>query len=906
MIELLRTKLFIPRPRKNLVARRRLVDCLNQGLDRKLTLIAAPAGFGKTTLLSEWIPQSPRCVTWLSLDDGDNDPARFWAYFFASVQSLSAQLGGNALALLQSSTAPNLTSIITVLINDLTAFQDTFAIVLDDYHVIEANTIHETLTFLIDHLPDNMHLVITSRVDPPLPVSRLRVRDQLTEIRANDLRFTAQEAATFLSQVMGLNLSAEDVALLETRTEGWIAGLQIAALSMQGHNDIPGFIQAFSGSHRHILGYLAEEVINQQSESTLKFLLQTSLLDRLCGPLCEAVTGDPGGQDTLESLEHANLFIRPLDDQGIWYRYHHLFGEVLRNRLISSSIGSPSEIAEIHHRASDWLEGAGLIDDAILHALGAPDMERAAVLVERYSTIMLQQSKIFVLRSWLQQLPEELVQTRPRLLLAYGWSLVLTGHVRSLEQWLETPHARRALASPDLPEEVLGELTLLRATLARFQRQPDRSLQLAQASLSQLSKDERGFLAGAKYTIGIAHLQKGNLDSASQALLEAVALGEAKGGPYMALSALDTLSDMQIRQGHLAQAMRSCEQALDMAARLEWQTMPAMGMTYIHRGQVLYEQNDLEGASRALTNAVERLRGSIEQYLLAQGYRILAQVQFAQGNIEGAFKTVQQGEDWFKQVQVVDTGAGTLLGLGKLRLWIELGDLSTASLGMQDYQALPGDTPLGYLQETTRVRMCLAQSRLHRQEPMLQEAATILDHQVARVQAGQWWGQFIEIQVLRALLHQIKDDTKAMRDALGEALALAEPEGYIRVFLNEGEPMRLLLLDYQSMLQKTIRTGRNERSSQILSYIVKLLSLFSHLTSVERSASTPLPEPLSERELEILQLIAVGRSNLEIAETLVIALSTVKTHINNLYGKLGASRRTEAIAIARELGLLAD
>ncbi len=904
MIELLRTKLFIPRPRRNLVSRPRLVDCLNEGLDKKLTLIAAPAGFGKTTLLSEWIPQSPRCVTWLSIDQSDNDPTRFWTYFIASLQSLSPQLGDNALALLQSSTAPAITSILTVLINELTTFRDAFAIVLDDYHVIEANIIHETLTFLIDHLPDNMHLVITSRVDPPLQLSRLRVRDQLTEIRANDLRFTTEEAAAFLSQVMGLNLSAEEATLLETRTEGWIAGLQIAALSMQGRNDITGFIQAFSGSHRHILGYLADEVINQQSEDNLKFLLQTSLLDRLCGPLCEAVTGDSGGQETIQGLERANLFIIPLDDEGVWYRYHHLFGEVLRNRLTTSSINGKTNIAELHRRASDWFEEAGLIDDAIGHALAAPDMERAAVLVERYSTIMMQQSNIFLFRSWLQQLPEELVQTRPRLLLAYGWSLVLTGHVKSLEQWLDAPKARRALALPDLPVEVLGELTLLRATLARFQREPDRSLQLAQASLSQLSEDERGFLAGAMYTIGVAHLQKGDIDSASQAFMEAVTLGEARGGPYMALSALDTLSAMQIRQGHLAQAMQSCQQALDMALRLGWQAMPAIGMTYIHLGRVLYERNDLEGATAALTNAVERLRGSIEQYLLAQGYMILAQVQLAQGDANGAFKTIQQGEDWFTQMQVADTGAGILLQLAKVRFWIELGDLSAASRWMQDCQWLPADTHLGYVQETTRVRLRLAQSRIQRQEQFLQEAAEILDRQVASVQASQGWGQLIELFLLRALLCQERHDTIGMLANLERALTLTEPEGYVRSFVDEGEAMRLSLLAYHESLRRSLSDKVEHVFPRLLAYTQELLTVFSLPTAGRTTESGIIIEPLTDREQEILHLLAEGFSNREIADRLVIGLSTVKSHINSLYGKLGTHRRTQAIIIAQEQGLL--
>jgi LuxR family maltose regulon positive regulatory protein len=545
-----------------------------------------------------------------------------------------------------------------------------------------------------------------------------------------------------------------------------------------------------------------------------------------------------------------------------------------------------------------------LIDDAIHYALAASDLERAAALVERYSMIMMQQSKIFLFRSWLQQLPEELVQTRPRLLLASGWSLVLTGHVKSVEQWLDAPNARKALASPDLPVEVLGELTLLRATLARFQRQPDRSLQLAQASLSQLAKDERGFLAGAMYTIGVAHLQKGDSDAASRAFRDAVTLGEAKGGPYMALSALDTLSDMQIRQGYLTQAMQSCQQALDMAARWGWETMPATGMSYIHLGRISYEQNDLGEAARALKEGIGRLRGSIEQYLLAQSYVALAKVHLARGDIDAAFATFQEGEDWFKQMQVADTGAGTLLNLGRLRVSIQVNDLDAAVQWAQDCQWLPEHTPLGSLQASTLARLRLAQNG--QQERFLKESAETIDRLVVRATAGQWWGELMEFLILRSRLEWAQGDTTGMYVSLGQAIALAEPQGHIRVFVDEGEPLRRLLLDYHPAIKQQITEDVGDAHLRRLTYTDKLLAAFPQAAPVGKTIPQILPEPLSERELDILRLIASGRSNQEIAEMLVIAVSTVKTHINNLYGKLGTNRRTEAIAVARKLGLLAE
>lgn len=901
MIEILTTKLFIPRLRKNLVSRPRLVNRLTEGLDRKLTLIAAPAGFGKTTLLSEWIPQSPRCVTWLSLEDGDNDLVKFWAYFIASLQGLKPEIGASILSLLQSPQPPPITSILTALINEITAFKDMFAIVLDDYHVIDSQPVHDALTFLMNHLPKNMHLVVTTRIDPPLPLARIRVHDDLTELRANDLRFTTDESAEFLRRMMGLNVSAEEVAALETRTEGWIAGLQIAALSMQGRDDISGFIEAFSGSHRHILGYLADEVINQQSESTLNFLLQTSILERLCGSLCDTVTASVGCEERLRTLERANLFIIPLDDEGVWYRYHHLFAEVLHNRLKASA--TKETIGELHKRASTWFEEMGLIDEAIGHALAAPDIERGASLVEHFSMVMMQQSKIFIFRSWLEQLPPEMVRTRPRLILANGWSLVLTGHVNELEKWLIAPQTSAVLDAPDLPAQVLGELILLQATLARFRRENDRAFALARQALGLLSEDDRGLQAGALYTIGVAQLQQGDIASAHESLVEAAAAGEARGGPYMALSALDTLSDIQLRQGNLTQAMQSCQQALDMAARRNWDSMPAIGMIYIHLGRVLYEQNDLEAATRALTKGVERLRGSIEQFLLAQGYIALADVHLARGDSDEAYAIIHQGAEWFSQMQIADTGAGTLLDVGRIRIAVQVNDLETAIQWAEDCQWLPEHTPLGQIQAVTLVRLRLAQGRSRNQVQPLDESADIVDRLIERATAGQWWGQLIELLILRSLLYEAQGNTTEMFASLEQAVTLAEPEGHIRAFVDEGKQMRLLLLDYRSKM-KGQETG--EGKARQLLYVDKLLSAFPQPAPTENAVSKNLPDPLSERELDILRLIAIGRSNQEIAEMLVIAVSTVKTHINNLYGKLGTNRRTEAIAIARELGLLAD
>ena len=446
---ILATKLYIPPPRPKIVLRPRLIERLNEGLSagRKLTLISAPAGFGKTTLVSEWVAGCERPVAWLSLDEGDNDPTRFLTYLVAALQTIAANIGAGVLAALQSPQPPPTESILTTLLNEITTIPDNFILVLDDYHVIDSKPVDEALTFLLEHLPPQMHLVIATREDPHLPLARLRARGQLTELRAADLRFTPAEAAEFLNQVMGLNLSAEDIAALETRTEGWIAGLQLAALSMQGHQDTASFIQSFTGSHHFVLDYLVEEVLQQQSESVQTFLLRTSILDRLCGPLCDAVLGSPSasGQETLEYLERANLFIVPLDNERRWYRYHHLFGDLLRQRL-----GKPKEFAEFHLRASQWHEENGDLGAAFHHAIAAGDFVRAAGLAEAAWQGMNESFQSAAWLGWVKKLPDKLIRTRPVLCTQIGQAFTDAGELEASE--LRLQDAERCLDGSERSE----------------------------------------------------------------------------------------------------------------------------------------------------------------------------------------------------------------------------------------------------------------------------------------------------------------------------------------------------------------------------------------------------------------------------------------------------------------------
>lgn len=901
---LLSTKLYIPPSRPGRVPRVRLTGLMIDAVRNPLTLICAPAGYGKTTLLSEWIPQNEHCVTWVSLDERENDPSRFWRYFIAALQTLNPQLCKNAQLLFESARPPDTLAVLSLVINELAALEYRFCHVFDDYHLVGNPAIDSSLTFLIEHLPPNVSLVISTRSDPALPLSRWRARRQMAEIRSSDLRFTREECADFFNQEMKLGLSAPEIAALEGRTEGWIAGLQLAALSIKDRPDRAGFITAFTGSHRFIIDYLVEEVLGQQPEHIRNFLLSTSILTRMCASLCDALTGGTDGQAILESLEQDNLFVVPLDDHRGWYRYHHLFAEVLQARLRQDR---PDLYTRMHRQAGEWFAHQGLIDQAFSHALAASDLEWAASLVERYSMPMIiQRSEVFLIRSWLEQLPDGLVQSRPRLVLAQGWILVLTGHGHLLDRWLEASEAGAALSASDLPEDVFGELALLRATLARFQRDPALALELAHQALGYLANDDRGLQAGAMYTIGVAHLQQGDIASASKAFSDAVALGETNEGPYMALISLQELSEIHFKQGHLSQTMHTCRRAVDMANRWGWQAMPAAGLAHIYLGQVLYQRNELAAAAKELAEGVDRLQGSIEQFILAQGFVVLALVQQAGGEIDSAFATLRRGKEWFTQMQVVDTGAGALLDLGEIRLMILLNDLNQAIHWSQDVHRLPEDTTLGYLQAVTFVRLRLAQIRRRMRPEYLREGLEITGRLLAAAESRGWWGQALELYLLQALLFQLQGDQAEALLVLERALTLAGPEDCLRVFLDEGEPMRLLLLDYQNRLEQKFGEEPGGESGSRLQYTGKLLAAFSSSAAVEVAMPGPLLEPLSERELTILRLIATGRSNQEIADMLVVAVSTVKSHINHLYGKLGVTRRTQAIAIARELGLLAE
>jgi LuxR family maltose regulon positive regulatory protein len=911
---LLATKLFIPPARSNSVPRPRLIEQLN--ILRPLTLIAAPAGFGKTTLLSDWIPQSQHCVTWLSLDEDDNDPMRFWVYVVVTLQKLRANLGESALALLQSPQPPPITSILSTLINEISSFPDNFSIVLDDYHLIKAQPIHEALLFLLDHLPPQMHVILTTRADPPLPIARLRARAHLTELRVDELRFTPDEAAMFLNEVMGLRLSADDIAMLDSRTEGWIAGLQLAALSMQGREDVSGFIQAFSGSHHHVLTYLAEEVLEQCPEGTLGFLLQTSILDRLCGPLCDAVRGRTDSQALLQKLEQSNLFILPLDDDGRWYRYHHLFAEVLRARLQQTQ---PDLIWELHRRASAWHEQNGLMVETVNHALAAEDWEHAARLLTQIvnqivETVTLVGQAQTILK-WLKALPSAVVRKHPTLCFYHATMFMFTNQLEAAEGWLnDAERTVQPNLPPDEARSILGWVALLRADIARVRGDLASGVALAYQASELLPEIEASGRAVAKMNMAHAYLATGDVTQSAECIAEdVIAPLRGIGNLFVTFLAVTNLGRLQALQGQLRHAKVTFTLAEDVfPGRVGLQEVLNGAAFYIGVGDLLREWNELEEAHRQLKLGMELVQGMLSQDadVVTTGYVALAKLRQASGDLSGGlglldeFAQLARERRYFPPVIARGQAVRTQLllsgnNLGEAIRWAEMSGLHAE------------DNELPYLREVEYLilaRVFLAQ---HRTE----DASRLLARLLPAAESGGRMGRVIEILMLQALARQAQGVSAEAFATLNHALILAEPEGYIRTFVDEGEPMRDVIGNWRVM------AGRQKNptavQARLMAYTDRLLQAFinnssklpiiaQHPLGTNQPANSPvlqasLVEPLSSRELEVLHLIAEGLSNLAIAQKLFLSTGTVKVHIKHIYSKLDVNSRTQAVARLREL-----
>jgi len=789
------------------------------------------------------------------------------------------------LAILESPQPPPIESILTILLNEITIIPDNFILVLDDYHVLDSKPVDSALTFLLEHLPPQMHLVIASREDPDLPLARLRARGQLAELRAADLRFTPSEAAEFLNKVMGLNLSAEDIAALETRTEGWIAGLQLAALSMQGHQDTTSYIQSFTGSHRFVLDYLVEEVLQQQPESVQTFLLRTSILDRMCGPLCDSVLGSPSasGQETLEYLERANLFIVPLDNERHWFRYHHLFADLLRQRLQRiSALATEKEkggVNELHRRASQWYEDNALEIEAFHHAAAANDIERAERLITGGGIPLHSLPAVTSILDWLDSLPKTVLDARPWLWVKSAMSTIQAGKITGVEEKLHAAEAALAAAMQntdldDKTRDLIGQIAAVKATLANLRYQPEAAIIQARRALEYLHPDNPPFRSRAFWMLGSAYQLQGDRAAARQAYTEAIAIRQTSGNITMTALATTGLGQIQESENQLCQAAETYQRSLQM---LSDQGPPNASEEYLGLARIYYEWNDLETAERYGQLSLQLARQydrAIDRFVICEVF--LARLKLARGEVAEAAAILAQADQSVRQQgfvqRIPEVAAAQVITL--LRQ-----DNLAAAVHLAQMHELP-----------------LSQARVYLAQGDTAEALAVLEPCRRLVEAKGWADERLKTMILQAVaLHTNGEKNKAVQ-LLGEALTLAEPGGFIRIFVDEGAPMAQLLLEAAS-------------HGVMPDYISKLLAVFEaeQRKSEDKPDLSPaklLIESLSQRELKILQLIAQGLSNREISERLFLALDTVKGHNRKMFDKLQVQSRTEAIARARELGLL--
>jgi LuxR family maltose regulon positive regulatory protein len=913
---LLSTKLYVPPVRRDLVSRPRLSERLSEGLHRgrRLTLVSAPAGFGKTTLLSEWVATCGRPVAWLALDSGDNDPARFLAYLIAALQTIEGGIGTGVLDRFQAPQLPPVEELLTALINQIDATSTGFVLVLDDYHLITAQKIHEALAFLLDHPPHNMHLVVATRADPPWQFARLRGRGQLTELRLADLQFTKDEAAVFLNRVMDLRLSADDTTALTSRTEGWIAGLQLAALalqgtlSMQGRQDLPGFIAALTGSQHHILDYLVEEVLRRQSESVQAFLLRTSILDRLTGPLCDALTmeheaGADDGQAMLNRLERANLFVIPLDERHQWYRYHHLFADSLRLCLAQAW---PDRVPEYHCRASLWYEQHGYLSEAIEHALSADDLDRAACLIEQAAEPTLMRSEFTTFLSWVEALPEEVTRAHPLLHVYHAGIQLMNG----LPLQVAEARLREAMAA-EPSRAVSAAVVTFQTLIAAYRGDTRQSVELSRQALALLAEENlflRSLLAGF---LGITYLWSGDFATAASALGEAVRIGRQIGNLTITVLALCHLAELHLVRGQLYEARAFYDQALGQALDNQGRRLPMAGIALMGMGYLLREWNDLGAARRQLVEGIE-LAARWEKTGTFTGYISLALVEQASGDQEAARVAIHQA----RQVAMEFSGmemAAIVAGVYQARLWIQQGD-PNAVIRWAEERRLEERIEAGELEEGSRTvpflyaaleYLAYAEARFAQGRP--DEALAVLSPLLPVTETGGWTMFVIETLALQALAFQaLGDGPRAMR-CLERALSLAQPEGFVRTFVDRGAPMAALL---KQILEAQRNGGLAPSRGTTPDYVRRLLDAFGDRKETQSREPIPslspptLVEPLSKREVEVLRLLTTDLTGTEMAQELVLSVYTVRSHIKSIYAKLDAHSRYEAITRATELNLL--
>ena len=903
---LLETKLYVHPPPSGLVSRSRLSERLDAGAAARLLLVSAPAGFGKTTLLAAWLAAAPsdRAVAWVSLDQGDNQPHTFWSYVVAALETTAPGVGDKARSLLRAVPPAPTATVLTTLLNDLNAVDGDIVLVLDDYHVINSLEVHEGMAFLLEHAPPRLHVVVTGRADPALPLARLRARGELVEVRAADLRFTPEEAAEYLNGAMGLGLTAVDVTALADRTEGWIAALQLAALSMRGRTDTAAFVSGFAGDSRYVVDYLVEEVLTRQPENVEKFLLQTSILDRLTGPLCDAVTAGTGGKAMLESLDRANLFLVPLDDRRRWYRYHHLFADVLRARLLDEQ---PDLVPTLHGRASEWFEASGERDAAISHALAAGDPERAADLVELAGPSLRRLRHEGTLRRWMEAIPEEQFRTRPVLSNGYVGALMSTGQIdgvepylRIAERWLDAMAAEggrpgdRPAGMVVVDQEGLRTLPIWvaihRAGQALLLGDAAGCLSHARRARDLAYPDDGLGQAAASALIGLASWHGGDVAAAQDGYADSWQHMQRAGHIADIFGLAVTLGDLHIVQGRLRQAAGTYEAALRLGAEQDGPVLRGTADMYVGLAALHRERDDLATA----TELLQRSEGLGEHVGLPQNHHrwriAMARVHEAEGDLDVAAGLLADAERLYAGDFSPDVRPVPAM---RARLSIVRGDLDAARRWARKRDVSPLDQ-VSYLREfdhLTLARLLLAEYRREHRVSSGQQASELLQRLLHPAENGGRTGSVIEVLVLQALTHQARGDTVAALGPLEQALALAEPEDYVRTFTDEGPPMRALL---SAAAERGIAPA----------YVRRLLDSSGATRSRATPSTTGMVEPLSARELEVLRLLATDLSGPDIARHLSVSLNTVRTHTKNIYAKLGATSRRVAVRRATELDLV--
>ena len=895
---LLTSKLRLPpaRPHVDVVPRWHLWDLLSAGAQRRVTLLSAPAGFGKTTTLSEWLHRQALPAAWLTLDENDDDPVRFWHYLIAACQSVFPEIGQTALRLLQAPPPVNIEAVVANLLNDLVVIAQPLYLVVDDYQLITTEAIHASVAYWIDHLAATVHLLLVTRADPPLPLARLRARGQLTELRAEQLRFSLDEAAAFLNQVMQLRLAANEVATLESRTEGWVAALQLAALSLQNQADAAAFIQDFAGSHRHVTDYLLEEVLNQLPSEMQNFLLQTSVLDQLTGPLCDAVTGRSNSAARLAQLERANLFVTALDEQRQWYRYHRLFAELLRSQL---SVRQPEAPAILHQRASQWYEQAGNLDAAVQHAFAIPDVARAAYLVEEYGAALLNGNRLNTLLSWVQRIPAEGIEASSYLCMGCGWVYALTQQIDRAERYLAAGEAALASFVPRyIPgdgrivtrEEIRADLAAVRAYCARARGDAAGVYSYSQQALAQLPLNDQTARGAVALNLGLLHFENDELDEAQQRLAEAAELALAvDGNTLIATTALNLRGNILREVGLLREAAACYSHLITLEIGTASAAASAAYLGQAGLAEIHYLRAEVAEAVQHSEAALQLARlddNQQAQATLLQSYLLRAQVALLTGDLLGT-------EDWLTQA---DRYAGAHpLGAPRTDRLIVRGELCLARGDLAGAVKMVEDTVSVETRQHLSERLLLARIKLA--QGKIDQAVVELDRLVTAASDQRCFLTRLEVTLLQAVAQLHLKNTAQARQHLVHALALAEPEGYVLPFVRAGEVIVPLLR--QVLAQESQAT-----------YAQKILGAVNvHLRQREAGLlhepiSGALIEPLTERERQILRLLATGLSSTRIAAELVIAVSTTRSYLKSIYRKLDAHSRDEAVARARTLGWL--